>query len=126
MVDTTKRDRELVADPPAQRPRLCKSQMVGVGRPASAQKARLRCHELEVRAIAITPRFAEREGAFIDMPGNGIVHAVFRPGTYDRRWHVILGQHRRYGGRTSLRVFVPVGLEGSFSATCAGGTAGEI
>jgi hypothetical protein len=32
MVDTTKRNRELVADPPAQRPRLCKSQMVGVGR----------------------------------------------------------------------------------------------
>jgi hypothetical protein len=36
MVDTTKRNRELVADPPAQRPRLCKSQMVGVGRSASA------------------------------------------------------------------------------------------
>jgi hypothetical protein len=61
MVDATKRNRELVADPPAQCPRLCKPQMVGVGRPPPAQQARLRCHELQVSAIAITPRFAQRE-----------------------------------------------------------------
>jgi hypothetical protein len=36
MVDTTKRNRELVADPSALCPRLCKSQMVGVGRSTSA------------------------------------------------------------------------------------------
>jgi hypothetical protein len=77
MVDTTKRNRELVADPPAQRPRLCKSQMVGVGRPAPAQQARLRCHELQMRTIAIAARFTQRESAFINRPGNGIVHAVF-------------------------------------------------
>ena len=85
MVDTTKRNRELVADPAAQRPRLCKPQMMGVGRSASAQQARLRCHELQVRAIAIAARFAQRKSAFIDMPGNGVVHAVFRRGAYGRR-----------------------------------------
>ena len=71
MVDATKRNRELVADPPAQCPRLCKPQMVGVGRPPPAQQARLRCHELQVSAIPITSRFAQREGSFIDMPTNG-------------------------------------------------------
>jgi hypothetical protein len=51
--------------------------------------------------IAVAARFAQRESAFIDMPGNGVVHAVFRHGAYDRRWRVILGQQRRCGGRMS-------------------------
>jgi hypothetical protein len=101
MVDTTKRNRELVADPPAQRPRLCKSQMVGVGRSASAQQARLRCHELQVRAIAVAARFAQSKSAFIDMPSNGLVHRLFRPGAYSRRSDLLPSGHRRCGGRMS-------------------------
>jgi hypothetical protein len=41
MVRTAKGHGELVADPAAQGARLCKSQVMGVGRPASAQQARL-------------------------------------------------------------------------------------
>jgi hypothetical protein len=71
MVGTAKRNHELVADPAAQRARLGKSQVVGVRRPASAQQARLRGYELQVRAIAVAPRFAMRKSAFVDMANNG-------------------------------------------------------
>jgi hypothetical protein len=129
VVGAAQGNRKLVADPPAQCPRLCKSQMVGVGRPAPAQQARLRCHELQVRTIAIAARFAQREGAFIDMPGNGIVHAVFRHGAYDGRWHVILGQYRGRVGRTSatprLAGILPCRVGRLVPASCAGRTAGE-
>jgi hypothetical protein len=75
--------------------------MVGVGRSAAAQQAGLGRYELQVRAIAIAPRFAQREGAFIDMPGNGVVHRLFRPGAYSRRSDLLPGVHRRRGGRMS-------------------------
>jgi hypothetical protein len=42
MVGAAKRNRELVAHPSAKRTRLCKSQMMGVRRLASAQQAWLR------------------------------------------------------------------------------------
>jgi hypothetical protein len=44
----------------------------------TAQKAGLRGYKLQMRTIAIAARFTQRESAFIDMPGNGVVHAVFR------------------------------------------------
>jgi hypothetical protein len=97
MVGSAERNRELVADPAAERPRLGESQMVGVRRPASAQQTRLRGYELEVRTITVATWFAQREGAFIDMPVDGIVHALFGPGADERRAVVILRRHRRSG-----------------------------
>jgi hypothetical protein len=47
---------------------------MGVARLPSAQQAWLRRHELQVGAIAVAARFAQREGAFVDMPSNGVVH----------------------------------------------------
>jgi hypothetical protein len=46
MVCTTKGNHELVTDPAAERARLGKSQLMGIGRPSSAQKAGLRRFEL--------------------------------------------------------------------------------
>jgi hypothetical protein len=74
MVSATKGYDELVTDPASERARLGKSQVVRVGRPASAQQARLRGYEIQVRAIAIAAGFAVCEDAFIDMPGHGVVH----------------------------------------------------
>src|ERR1700728_2136027 len=59
MVGSAKGHCELVADPAAQRTWLGKSQMVGVRRSSSAEQARLRRHELKMRAIAVAARFAE-------------------------------------------------------------------
>jgi hypothetical protein len=95
MVGAAERNRELVADPAAQRPRLRKSQVMGVRWPASAQEARLRGYELEVRTITIAARFAQREDALIDVPGNGIVHTLFEPGTYSSGSDVVRGGNRR-------------------------------
>jgi hypothetical protein len=95
MVGTAKRNHELVTDPAAQRARLGKSQMVGVRRPPSAQQAGLRGYELQVRAIAVAARFAMRKSAFVDVPGNGVVHIHGCVGSYGSR----LKGRRRYGGR---------------------------
>ena len=51
MVDTTKRNRELVADPAAQRPRLRKSQVMGVGRNPTADQARELGNHFDMLAI---------------------------------------------------------------------------
>jgi hypothetical protein len=83
-VGPAERNHELVADPTAQRPRLGKSQVVGVRRPASTQEAGLRGYELQVRTIAVAPRFAQGEGAFIDMPSDGIAHATLGQGARRR------------------------------------------
>jgi hypothetical protein len=84
MVGPAERNRELVADPAAQRPWLGKSEMMSVRRPASAQETRLRGYELEMRAIAVAARFAQGEGAFVDMPSVGFAHAILGPGGYSR------------------------------------------
>jgi hypothetical protein len=65
---------ELVTDSAAERARLGKSQVMGIGRPSSAQKAGLRRYELQMHAIAVATRFAVRKSTFVDMPGDGIVH----------------------------------------------------
>jgi hypothetical protein len=101
MVDAAKGNRELVADPAAQGARLGKSQVMGVRRPASAQDARLRGYELQMRSIAVAARFAQRESTFIDMPGNGVVHVLCRPGAYDRQSDFVLRGHRHGSGRMS-------------------------
>jgi hypothetical protein len=46
MMDTTERDRELIADPSAQGRGLHESQVMGIARLPPAQEARLRRHEL--------------------------------------------------------------------------------
>ena len=67
---------EFIADPASESPRLHKSQMVGVRGPARAHETRLRRHELEMLAVAVAPRFAQSECAFVDVPGNGIIHPL--------------------------------------------------
>jgi hypothetical protein len=59
MVRAAEGNRKLIADSAPQRARLGKSQVMGIRRPASAQKARLRCHKLQVCAITVAARFAE-------------------------------------------------------------------
>ena len=76
MVGAAERDRKLVADPTSQGPRLHEPQVVGVRGAAPANEARLRRDELEMLAVAVAPRFAQSECAFVDVPGNGIVHPL--------------------------------------------------
>jgi hypothetical protein len=59
MVGAAERNGEFIADPAPHGPRLHESQMVSIARLPPAQKARLRCHELQMGAIAIAARFAE-------------------------------------------------------------------
>ena len=74
MVGAAERNGEFVADPAPHGSRLHEPQMVSVRRLPSAQKARLRRHELQMGAVAIAARFAEGKGAFVDMPEDGVVH----------------------------------------------------
>ena len=68
MVGAAQRHRELIADPAAQGPWLHESEVMGVARLPPTEQAWLRCHELQMGAIAVAARFAQREGAFVDMP----------------------------------------------------------
>jgi hypothetical protein len=95
MVGAAKGNGELVADAATQRVRLGKSQVVGIRWRAPAHKAGLRGYELQVRTIAVAARFAQREDAFVDMPGNSIIHTLFRPRAWERRAVVILRRRRR-------------------------------
>ena len=76
MVGAAERHRELIADPAAQGPRLHESEVMGVARLPPAQEARLRRHELQMGAIAVTARFAQVEGGFVHMPENGVTSGV--------------------------------------------------
>jgi hypothetical protein len=73
-VPAKRADRELVADPAPYGSRLHEPQMVRVRGLPSAQKARLRRHELQMGAVAVAARFAEGKGALVDMPEDGVVH----------------------------------------------------
>ena len=79
MVTPAQRHGVFVADPAADSARLGKAQMMGVRRPPAADQARLRRHEPEVRTVAVAAWFAQREGAFVDMPCHRIVDALRRP-----------------------------------------------
>ena len=52
VMDAAHRNGELVADLAAERPRLGKAQMVGIGRRAAAHQAGLRGHEFAVVLVA--------------------------------------------------------------------------
>ena len=99
VVGPAKGNRELVADPAAQRSRLGKSQVVGVRRPAAAQEARLGGNELEMRTIAVAAWFAQRESAFIDMPSNRIIHSILGPRAYCGGYDAVRGGARHRSDR---------------------------
>jgi hypothetical protein len=73
VVGTAQRNCELIADTPAERARLGKTEMMSVRGLSAADQARLGRHEPEVRSIAVAARFTECEGAFIDVPCYRIV-----------------------------------------------------
>jgi hypothetical protein len=73
MVTSAQRDCVFVANPPAKSARLRKSQMMSVRRPSAAYEARVRRYEPKVRTVAVAARFAKRERAFVDVPGDRIV-----------------------------------------------------
>jgi hypothetical protein len=72
VMGSTERYGELVADLAPHRPRLGKSQMMGVSGASPANQARLRCHELEVCFIAMSARLTDRELAFLDLGGSSV------------------------------------------------------
>jgi hypothetical protein len=71
MVGAAQRHRELVADPTAQGAWLHESEVVGVTRLPPTKEAGLRRQELQMGAIAVAARFAQREGALVDMANSG-------------------------------------------------------
>ena len=60
VMDPTNRDRELVANSTAQRPRLRKPEMMGIRGRTPAYEARLPGHEFQVVLVAHANRFPER------------------------------------------------------------------
>jgi hypothetical protein len=84
MMTSAQWDGVFVADPAADGARLSKSEVMGIGRPAPADQARLRRHEAEVRTIPIAARFAQLKCTFVDMPGHGIVDPTGRPELADK------------------------------------------
>jgi hypothetical protein len=80
MMGSTERDGKLIAGPTPQGARLHEPQMMRVRRAPSADKAGLCRNELEVRTVAVTAGFAQRECAFVDMPGDGVVNPPFSLG----------------------------------------------
>src|ERR1700704_5846847 len=89
MMGAAEWNRELVADPTPQGPRLHEPQVMGVRRAPSAHKAGLRSNELEVRTVAVAARFAQWERALVDVPGSGIVHPLFSLRRRDSRFILI-------------------------------------
>jgi hypothetical protein len=66
MVDTTKRDRELVAHLAPERRILGKLEVVRVSRPAATDQARLFADELDMIFVADPARLGPRQVALID------------------------------------------------------------
>src|SRR5262245_32219737 len=66
MMTAAQRDRELIADFAAERAGLGKSEMVGIGWFAAADKARLLHDISEVLPVAIAARSSNRQDAFVD------------------------------------------------------------
>jgi hypothetical protein len=92
MVGAAQRHRILVADFAAQGPRLHEAQVMRLGGLPLAPKAWLRRHELQMGAIAVAARLAQRQGALFDMPDNGVVYW----------WHFGLRLHPRLIQRSRL------------------------
>src|SRR5580692_4697368 len=66
MMGAAERDCELIADTAAQSLGLHESQVMGVAGLPPAHEAWLRGHELQMGAVAIAARLAQRKRAFID------------------------------------------------------------
>src|ERR1700679_1376691 len=66
MMAAAQRHRELVADLAAERTRLCKTQMMRVGRRAATDQAGLLHHEAKVLAVAKATRLRVVQFAFVD------------------------------------------------------------
>jgi hypothetical protein len=64
MMDTAKRDRELVADLAPERRMLGKPEMVRVSRPPATDQARLFADELDMRFVADPARLGPRQGSY--------------------------------------------------------------
>src|SRR5436190_4008841 len=74
MVGAAERHRILVADFAAQGPRLHEAQVMRLGGLPLTPKTWLRRHELQMGAIAVAARLAQRKSALVDMPANGVVY----------------------------------------------------
>ena len=66
MVPATERDRILIADFAAERTALCKTQMVRIGRLATAQQTWMLRNELDVLAIAQSTRLRPDQTTLVD------------------------------------------------------------
>jgi hypothetical protein len=66
MVQPAQRHGELVAHPAPERRALRKPEMMRVRRPPTAEQTWLQGHELEVIAVAVAPRLAQRQVGFLD------------------------------------------------------------
>jgi hypothetical protein len=80
MVTPAQRHGVFVADPAAEGSRLHEAQVMGVRGPSRPQEAGLQTDELEVLAVAIAARLAQRGGALVDVPGRGVVDPRFARG----------------------------------------------
>src|SRR5437016_3373223 len=69
MMPSTEGDRELIADLAAERARLGKSEVVGIGWLAAADEARLLGDVTQVFPVAIAARRSHRQGALVDALG---------------------------------------------------------
>ena len=66
MMPAAEWDRELIADPAAERTRLHETEVVRVRGPAAAQKARLLGDIAKVLAVAVATRSGDCEETFVD------------------------------------------------------------
>ncbi len=66
VVAAAQRNGELVTRLAAKRPRLRNTQVMGIGRLAAADQARLVGDKSQMVLVADAPRLREREGAFVD------------------------------------------------------------
>jgi hypothetical protein len=78
MVHPAERHRKFVTNLAAQRPGLREPKMMGIAGLASTDKAGLRSDELEMRLVAVTSRFADRQHAFVDAASGGVAGALDR------------------------------------------------
>ena len=80
VMPTTERYGELIADLQANRARLRKSKMMRIARLSSADQARLRCDELQMRLVSQPFGFSDGELALVDPTGTRI------DPVRDKRW----------------------------------------
>jgi hypothetical protein len=109
MVNAADRHRELVADFAAERPRLRKPQMMGVGGLPPADQAGLGGDEPQVLLVPDAPRLADRKDAFVDAPAEAaalIEPARAQPG-------IICYSARGPGADRRGKALIYLALEGS-------------